>query len=107
MPQRTLKRVLVVMALLFTLTLALPAAAQVSPAGGGAGLWQWLSALLERRVSFVREIHAPSPEDAPPNWKSGVCVDPNGCAGQTTTGGSPRPASSPAGGNGSGGDPNG
>jgi hypothetical protein len=107
MPQRTLKRVLGLVALLFTLTLAMPAPAQASPADGGAGLWQWLSALLERRVSLLREIHAPSPAPSSPGWKEGSCIHPDGCAGQTTTGGSPRPASSPAGGSGSGGDPNG
>jgi len=83
MPQRTCQRVLIVSALLCTLTLALPPRAHAAPLAGADGLWGWLTRLVESRIPVLLWGDAPSPEQASPIVKEGPGVDPDGRPGGT------------------------
>jgi len=78
MPQRTFQRVLIVSALLCTLTLALPPRAHAAPLAGADGLWGWLTRLVESRISVLLWEDALSPEQTSPIVKEGPGVDPDG-----------------------------
>jgi len=88
MPQRTFQRVLIVAALLCTLTLAFPPRAHAAPLGGGSdGLWGWLTR-LESRISVLLWGDAAPSEKTPSITKQGPGVDPNGGSTPPSAGGS-------------------
>lgn len=91
MAQRTLRNVLAGGALVAALALAGPAPAHAAAGPGLAGFWSWLAGSWGERVATLvfgeggaqghRQAHGPARQD-----KQGVCIDPNGCANNQTTG---------------------